>query len=82
MIWPEAKLSSLAADVPQAIVGGPFGSRLTSSDYVSEGIPVIRGSNMGEGRYLLTDSFAFVSERKLRDDLSGNTAAPGDLVFT
>lgn len=31
---------------PENIVGGPFGSNLTQADYTSDGVPVIRGSNM------------------------------------
>ncbi|MFH5804975.1 restriction endonuclease subunit S [Alienimonas sp. DA493] len=44
------------------------------------GVPVIRGTNMGKGRFVSGD-FAFVSESKAAD-LSSNVALPGDLVFT
>jgi type I restriction enzyme S subunit len=77
-----AALESLAASKPYALVGGPFGSKLTTSDYVAEGIPVIRGSNLNGGRYLEEDSFVFVSEQKMRGDLFGNLAQPGDIIFT
>ncbi len=75
------RLAELAADVPYAIVGGPFGSKLTSADYVEEGVPVIRGTNLN-GRYLAHDDFVYVSEQKVRDDLFGNLAHRGDIVFT
>jgi len=77
-----AKLENLAASEPYALVGGPFGSKLISTDYVDEGIPVIRGSNLNGGRYLEEDDFVYVSEQKMREDLFGNLAHPGDLVFT
>jgi hypothetical protein len=32
----------------ERVIGGPFGSNLTQADYVSSGIPVIRGGNMGQ----------------------------------
>ena len=82
MSWPQAKLEALAADVPYAFVGGPFGSRLTTRDYVESGVPVIRGSNMNGGRYLDTTDLVFVSETKMRNDLSRNVARENDLVFT
>ncbi len=82
MSWPTVKLETLAADVPYALVGGPFGSKLTSRDYLDDGVPVIRGSNLNSGRYLDDDDFVFVSEEKVRKDLFGNLAAPLDLVFT
>lgn len=66
---------------PQNIIGGPFGSNLTQADYTSNGIPVIRGSNMGQfGRYL-GGRYAFVSHAK-SDALSSNQVRPGDVVVT
>ena len=82
MNWPRSRLELLAVDDPYAFVGGPFGSKLTSRDYVDYGVPVIRGSNLNNGRYLDMSQFVFVSEAKVREDLSGNLARPGDLVFT
>lgn len=82
MSWPHQKLELLASTEPYSFVGGPFGSKLTSRDYVDEGIPVIRGSNLNNGRYLDMGDFVFVSESKVREDLTSNLAKPGDLVFT
>ena len=82
MSWPQAKLEALAADIPHAFVGGPFGSNLTTRDYVDSGVPVIRGSNMNGGRYLGTTGLVFVSEAKVRKDLSSNVAREKDLIFT
>lgn len=77
-----ARLEALAASKPYALVGGPFGSRLTSADYVDEGTPVIRGSNLNGGRYLDEADFVYVSEQKVREDLFGNLANRGDIIFT
>ncbi|HOE45113.1 restriction endonuclease subunit S [Methanothrix soehngenii] len=82
MSWPRKKLELLAADEPYSFVGGPFGSKLTSRDYSDQGIPVIRGSNLNNGRFLDMNEFVYVSDSKVRKDLSGNLAKPGDLVFT
>ena len=43
---------------------------------------MIRGNNMGAGRFLSMDDFAYVSDSKAREDLAGNLAKAGDLIFT
>jgi type I restriction enzyme S subunit len=78
--WRECRLEDIAAPSRNALVGGPFGSDLVSSDYVPSGVPVIRGENVSLGRWVAGD-FAFVSaEKAVR--LAANTAGPLDLVFT
>jgi type I restriction enzyme S subunit len=77
--WEVTTVSGIAAPIRNAIVGGPFGSDLVSADYVDDGIPVIRGQNMGSRS--LSGNFAFVSPAKA-DSLEANLARPGDLVFT
>jgi type I restriction enzyme S subunit len=65
------------------LVGGPFGSDLTRSDYIeTPGVPVIRGTNLGgrESRFI-DDGFVFVTPEKA-DSLRRNMAFPGDLIFT
>jgi len=77
--WECLPIADLAAPVANAIVGGPFGSDLVSADYVHDGVPVIRGQNMG-ARYL-EGPFAYVTEAKA-NSLAANLARPGDVVFT
>lgn len=78
-IWQLIPMGELAATIRNAIVGGPFGSNLVSRDYTVEGVPVIRGQNMGE-RWV-GGEFVFVSDEKA-SELGANLAKPGDLVFT
>ena len=67
---------------PRNVVGGPFGSKLTQRDYIENGVPVIRGSNMAPtGRWVGGD-FAFVSDEKVASDLKSNLAYPGDIIVT
>src|ERR1700694_4271692 len=40
--WERTTVSGIASRVRNAIVGGPFGSDLVSTDYVKDGVPVIR----------------------------------------
>lgn len=77
--WPEVTVEEIAAPKRNALVGGPFGSNLISRDYVNDGVPVIRGHNMGT-RWL-SGEFAFVTEEKAQS-LESNLARPGDIVFT
>lgn len=80
MRWPMVPLGHLGANVPNACVGGPFGSDLTTRDYVGVGVPVIRGTNLGEDGFV-DDGFVFVSAAKA-EALRQNQAHAGDVVFT
>jgi type I restriction enzyme S subunit len=77
--WLKCTVADIASKGRNAIVGGPFGSELVSSDYVPTGVPVIRGANMGN-RWV-GGEFAFVSRGK-SENLAANHAVAGDLVFT
>ena len=73
MNWRTMPLDTIKAPFPYSFVGGPFGSNLTTRDYVDEGIPVIRGNNLPADTSFSDHEFAFVSEKKA-DDLRSNTA--------
>jgi type I restriction enzyme, S subunit len=79
--WRDGLLEELAAPTRNALVGGPFGSELVTSDYVpTGGVPVIRGENLSLGRWVAGE-FVYVSHEKA-DKLRANTAGPLDVVFT
>ncbi|OYQ73269.1 hypothetical protein B9T18_10000 [Wohlfahrtiimonas chitiniclastica] len=59
---------------------GPFGSNIKAENFVSSGVPVIRGTNMNFSRYV-DGQFVYLTEEKA-DDLSGSNCLPDDLVFT
>lgn len=77
--WGIVTVAELVERKPNAIVGGPFGSDLVSTDYVPSGIPVIRGANMSAAS--VSGDFVFIAEAKGKS-LASNMAAPGDVVFT
>jgi len=80
--WEIRRVDGLAAPAPYSCVGGPFGSDLTTKDYVSSGVPVIRGANLnGPGRWMVEREFVFVSQEKAKA-LLRNLAYPGDIIFT
>lgn len=76
----EATVGDVAATSRNALVGGPFGSDLVAHDYVLTGVPVIRGGNMGHGRWV-DGEFVYVTPEKA-DSLASNCAKPWDLIFT
>lgn len=78
--WKACTVGDIAAPVKNSLVGGPFGSNLVSADYVARGIPVIRGENMGHGRWV-GGEFVYVTQEKA-ESLSSNLARAGDIVFT
>lgn len=63
------------------VIGGPFGSSLTSKDYVSSGVPIVRGSNMSQAGRYLGGEFAFISSQKALT-LAANQVEGGCLVVT
>lgn len=64
------------------VIGGPFGSKLTTRDYAESGVPVIRGSNMEVNGRFIEGPFAFVTEQKVSKDLGSNLAYAGDVIVT
>jgi type I restriction enzyme S subunit len=64
------------------VIGGPFGSNLTQKDYQDDGVPVIRGGNMGGVGRGIEGPFAHVSKEKFTRDLTSNAARPGDVIVT
>jgi type I restriction enzyme S subunit len=54
--WEWTTLGNLAT----SFVDGPFGSKLKTEHYTSDGVRVIRLQNIGDGRFL-DDDKAFIS---------------------
>ncbi len=79
MDWECTSVRGIASTARNAIVGGPFGSDLVSADYVDDGVPVIRGTNMS-GQWV-SGAFVFVTLRKAKS-LEANLARSRDIVFT
>ncbi|MCB1245165.1 MAG: restriction endonuclease subunit S [Verrucomicrobiales bacterium] len=76
-------IAQLSSKEKNACCGGPFGSDLTTKDYVSEpGVPVIRGTNLTKGgARFVEDDFVYVSDEKSLS-LEKNSAHRGDIVMT
>lgn len=73
--WETTELGNLCSRVAM----GPFGSDIKTSNFQSEGVPVIRGGNLRDG--FLDAEFVFISEAKA-DELRNANAKPEDIVIT
>jgi type I restriction enzyme S subunit len=73
-------LKDLCNNYKQDIVDGPFGSNLTRSDYLSDGIPVLKIQNVKPFEVVLK-RMDYVSQDKY-DELKRHSYANGDIVMT
>lgn len=78
--WGLEKVINLKANDKRAIAMGPFGSNIKAENFVTKGVPVIRGTNLNYQKYI-GGEFVFLTEEKA-DELIGSVCKPGDLVFT
>lgn len=77
--WTTVKLIDIAAAEPSAI-SKPYGSAILQSDYRLQGIPVVRGVNLAQGRFL-DDEFVYIDEA-VAARMPGARLRSGDLVVT
>ncbi len=77
--WKNVTLKDVAANIPNAIVDGPFGSNLKTDDYVESGVPVLQGKNITNDSFRWLD-VRFVSEKKATE-LKRSSVKPGDILL-
>jgi type I restriction enzyme S subunit len=78
--WDLKKIIDIKSDDRRAIAMGPFGSNIKAENFVEDGVPVIRGTNLNYAKFVDGD-FVYITEEKA-DELIGSNCKPGDLVFT
>jgi type I restriction enzyme S subunit len=78
-IFPYVSVEDVASSENGAIAIGPFGSAMKSEIYVSEGTPVIRGTNIGSGRSI-SGEFVYISEEDA-SRLKRSALRAGDIFF-
>lgn len=81
--WREVTLEELASRDANAMATGPFGSAIGAKNFVNQGVPVIRGSNLSldVGTRLKEEGLAFLNPNKAAE-FKRSFARRGDLVFT
>jgi type I restriction enzyme S subunit len=77
--WTLRSVDELKAPTNGAIAIGPFGSRMKSECYVSSGVPVIRGNNIGDTREFVGEMVYITPE--LANQLGNAIVHADDLVF-
>ncbi len=78
--WDLKTVDEIKSSEKYSMSMGPFGSNITVDNFISEGIPVIRGVNLNFDRFV-DGEFVFVSNEKA-DQLRSSNCKSGDLVFT
>ena len=76
--WTWARLGDVLADQPNALVDGPFGSKLKTEHYRDHGVRVLRLENIGDGEFVEKKSFIDEAHAKT---LWRHSISPGDLAI-
>lgn len=77
--WFWTSFEDISSIKQHAMSSEPFGSALGTKDYRDMGVPIIRGQNIQNGKFI-NSNFVYVSEEKALE-LSRSNAYPGDIVI-
>jgi type I restriction enzyme S subunit len=80
MGWELGKLEDLTLDPKNHIVDGPFGSNLKASEYLEEGIPIVRLQNI-DRNFFIDKNIKFISHEKA-NLLKRHSFIKGDIIIT
>ncbi len=81
--WVDLRFEDLAAPGKSSMATGPFGSAVSARHFRTDGVPMIRGSNLSAdvGVRLVEDDIVFLG-REIADRFPRSMVREGDLVFT
>jgi len=80
LIWVKVPLATASANAPNSIVDGPFGSSINvKTDYIENGIPVVRINNV-RPLYFSNNNLKFISKEKF-SELSRHKISSGDILL-
>ena len=78
--WMTASLADVAdGRDSHSLVGGPFGSSLTSSEYTVSGVRILQLQNIGDGRFC--EGYAVFTSSHKADRLKTCNIYPGDVLI-
>ena len=78
--WQSVRFKDIAENKKFAIVDGPFGTQLHADEYLNEGIPVVRVTNLSFNGKFLEDNFVFINKKKA-NILKRSEVIPGDIII-
>lgn len=78
--WLRVEFGDLFSDPADDIVDGPFGSDLKATEYVSNGIPIVRLQNIDRNKFVFKN-IQYVTAGKAAE-LDRRTFSPGDILIT
>ena len=78
--WVWTELSDWVWDSKNEVVDGPFGSNLKASEYVSDGIPIIRIQNVQRNQFI-NKNIKYVTTEKAQQ-LVRHSFQCGDIAIT
>ena len=79
--WETVKFADVVdKNIQWSITGGPFGSNLKASDYVTSGVRIIQLQNIGDGIFL--DNYAIYTTEQKADELLSCNIYPGEIILS
>ena len=79
--WEKIELiDTTDKEIKWSFIGGPFGSNLKSSDYVTSGIRVIQLQNIGDSEFI--DDYKIYTSEEKANELLSNNIFPGDIIMS
>jgi type I restriction enzyme S subunit len=79
--WETVEFEDIAdKNIKWSITGGPFGSNLKASDYVSEGVRIIQLQNIGDG--VFRNDYAIYTTEQKADELISCNIYPGEIILS
>lgn len=79
--WIVSKIEMVVSNEKYSIVDGPFGSHLKRSEYVEEGVPLIRILNIGEYYKFISRDLIKITNEKF-EQIKRSEVNPGDILFS
>lgn len=78
--WQRVRFKNIVENKKFAIVDGPFGTQLHADEYLNEGVPVVRITNLSFNGKFLDENFVFINKKKA-NILKRSEVIPGDIII-